>query len=142
MSSGWEFATSQIVPFVREIDEWIAIRILCSEAALVHLDLIDHCFGLFSCIVTQRRQIPGLKHVVVFRQSNRYNGDRLDNRTQLRQVMDTAVKMRAIINRRTQYKLRMTADAHASKALDMIDDVSCSWAINHLAPQVGIGCMH
>src|SRR5258708_24968026 len=128
MSSGWEFAHNHVVPVGREIDEWIAIRILCSEAALVHLDLIDHCFGLFSCIVTQRRQIPGLKHVVVFRQSNRYNGDRLDNRTQLRQVMDTAVKMRAIINRLAQYQLRMTAHAHASKALELIGGVSCSWA--------------
>ena len=48
---GWKLSFREVVPFVREIDEGIAIGILRLEATLMSLNLLNDCLGLFASVM-------------------------------------------------------------------------------------------
>ena len=139
---GWEVAPGDVVPFVGEVDEWVAFGAVGLEAALVWLNLLDDGLGFSGGIVAQRRQFAHLNHVVIFREADRYHRDGFDDGAQFCQILDAAIKMRAIVDGWAEYKLGMAGNAHAAQALDVIDDIARAWPVHHLAAQFRVGGMH
>ena len=81
MLGRWEFTTCQVVPFIRKIDEWVALWMLGLKATLVGLDLLNNRPSLLAGVVTQWRQVAGFNHVVISGQTHRHHGDRFDDRS-------------------------------------------------------------
>src|SRR6266566_3272758 len=139
---GWEVAPGDVVPFVGEVDEWVAVGAVGLEAPLVWLNLLDDgpCFG--RGIVAQGRQFAHLNHVVIFGEADRHHRDGFDDRAQFCQILNAAIKVRAIVDGWAEYKLGMAGNAHAAQALDVIYDIARAWSVHHLAAQFGVGGMH